>query len=156
MVTPATARLESLGESYRVVSYDHDPASRNWGTEAARALGLDERSVFKTLVVQLDTAELVIAVVPVATTLNLKAIASVCQAKRAEMAAPQVAERATGYVVGGISPLGHRKRLRVIIDSTAHDFAEVFVSAGRRGMDIGISPAGLGRAANAAFAPIAN
>lgn len=156
MATPATARLDALGEPYRVLSYAHDPTTGAWGVEAAAALGLDPDAVLKTLVTETDAGELVVAVVPVSTTLDLKAVAATVGAKRVVMASVDEAQRATGYVVGGISPIGQRKSLCVLIDETAQLFDEVYVSAGRRGMDLGLSPHSLCVAANGQYAAIAN
>lgn len=156
MTTPATARLDALGEPYRVLTYEHDPTTGAWGVEAAQALCLDPQAVFKTLVVATDSGDLVVAVVPVSTMVNLKAVAGVVGAKRVAMADPDVAQRATGYVVGGISPIGPRRPLSVVIDETAELFDEVYVSAGRRGMDLGLSPQSLARATNGRFVAIAD
>lgn len=154
MATPATARLDELGEPYRVLTYAHDPTSRAWGAEAAQALDLDPNAVFKTLITRSDSGDLVVAVVPVSTTVNLKAVAAVVGAKRIAMADAEQAERATGYVIGGISPIGARKSLRVIIDESAALFDEIFVSGGRRGMDIGLSPQSLCSASGGHYAAI--
>lgn len=140
MQTPATAALEAAGIASRVLSYQHDQRSGlSWGAEAAELLGLDPDAVFKTLLAVVDT-EVVVAIVPVSTQLDLKALARLADAKKATMCDPARAERVTGYVVGGISPFGQRSRLRSFLDETAILFDEIFVSGGRRGFDLGVAP----------------
>jgi len=151
--TPATVALERAGVAFTVHAYDHDPRSASYGLEAADALGLDPGAVFKTLLAEVD-GELVVAVVPVSGQLDLKALASVLGGKRAAMADPAVAERTTGYVVGGISPIGQRKRLRTVVDETATTEPAVYVSGGRRGVDLGLDPADLVRLLDAQVARI--
>jgi Cys-tRNA(Pro)/Cys-tRNA(Cys) deacylase len=152
--TAATALLTRQGIPYTVHSYSHDPRHGSYGTEAAEALGVEPERVLKTLVADVD-GELAVGVVPVASQLDLKALAAALGGRRAALADAPAAERATGYVVGGISPLGHRRRLRVVIDSAALAFPAVFCSGGRRGLEIELAPADLVRAAEAAVAPIA-
>lgn len=142
-MTPAINLLKKSGTAHRVVSYDHDPGAESYGSEAAEALGLDPAQVFKTLVAELDGRETVVAVVPVAHRLDLKALARTAGAKKATMADSGLAERLTGYVVGGISPLGQKQRLRTFIDTSANDFAEIHVSGGRRGLEIALAPESL-------------
>jgi len=151
--TPATVALERAGIAFTVHAYDHDPRSASYGLEAADALGLDPDAVFKTLLADVD-GELVVAVVPVSGQLDLKALASVLGGKRAAMADPAVAERTTGYVVGGISPIGQRKRLRTVVDESATTRPAVYVSGGRRGVDLGLDPADLVRLLDAQVARI--
>ena len=134
--------------------YDHDPRRGAYGLEASDALGIAPERVFKTLVAEVDGA-LTVGVVPVAGQLDLKALAAAVGGKRAVMAGVAAAERATGYVAGGISPLGQRKRLPVVIDSSALGFATIFCSGGRRGLEIELAPADLARAAGARVAVIA-
>lgn len=134
--------------------YDYDPAATSYGEEAVRAIGLNSERVFKTLVAEID-GRLTVAAVPVAATLDLKALAAAVGGKRASMADPADAERATGYVRGGISPLGQRKRLPSVIDESAFDFGTIFVSAGRRGLQIELAPTDLVRLIGAVTAPIA-
>ena len=134
--------------------YDHDPRRGAYGLEAADALGIAPERVFKTLVAEVDGA-LTVGVVPVAGQLDLKALAAAAGGKRAVMAGVTAAERATGYVAGGISPLGQRKRLPVVVDSSALGFATIFCSGGRRGLEIELAPADLVRAAAAVVAAIA-
>jgi Cys-tRNA(Pro)/Cys-tRNA(Cys) deacylase len=151
--TPATVALGAAGAAYTLHAYDHDPASPSYGEEAARALGVSPERVFKTLVADVD-GELTVAVVPVAGSLDLKALASAVGGKRAAMADPAAAERTTGYVRGGISPLGQRKRLRTVLDASARDHATVCVSAGRRGLEVELSPGDLAALTGAVLAPI--
>jgi Cys-tRNA(Pro)/Cys-tRNA(Cys) deacylase len=151
--TPATALLTRLGIKHVVHIYEHDPRRAAYGLEASDALGIPPEQVFKTLVAEVD-GTLTVGVVPVAGQLDLKALAAAAGGKKARMAGPDAAERATGYVVGGISPLGQRKRMPVVIDSAALGFATVFCSGGRRGLEIELAPGDLVRAAGAVVADI--
>jgi len=151
--TAATELLTRQGIPYTVHTYDHDPRHGSYGTEAAQALGVAVGRVFKTLVADVD-GTLAVGVVPVAAQLDLKALAAAVGGKKAAMADAPAAERATGYVTGGISPLGQRRRLSVVIDATALEFPTVYCSGGRRGLEIELAPGDLVRAANAAVAPI--
>lgn len=151
--TPATVALTSAGTPFALHAYDHDPASPSYGEEAAEALGVSPERVFKTLVADVDGA-LTVAVVPVAGQLDLKALASAVGGKRATMADPAAAERTTGYVRGGISPLGQRKRLPTVLDSSAAAHETICVSAGRRGLEVELSPADLATLTSATLAPI--
>jgi Cys-tRNA(Pro)/Cys-tRNA(Cys) deacylase len=152
--TPATALLASQHVSHTVHTYDHDPRHASYGTEASETLGLSPARVFKTLVAEVDGA-LTVGVVPVGTQLDLKALAAAVGGKKAKMADVAAAERATGYVAGGISPLGQRKRLPVVLDESATNFDTIFCSGGRRGLEIELAPTDLARLANAIVAPIA-
>jgi Cys-tRNA(Pro)/Cys-tRNA(Cys) deacylase len=152
--TPATALLASQRVSHTVHTYDHDPRHASYGTEASETLGLSPARVFKTLVAEVDGA-LTVGVVPVATQLDLKALAAAVGGKKAKMADVAAAERATGYVAGGISPLGQRKRLPVVLDTSATNYDTIFCSGGRRGLEIELAPTDLARLANAIVAPIA-
>src|SRR6266498_3651227 len=152
--TPATALLGRRKVVHRVHEYAHDPRAESYGTEAYEVLGLPAERVFKTLVAEVD-GRLTIGVVPVAGQLDLKALAAAVGGKKARMADIAAAERATGYVAGGISPLGHRKRLPVVVDSSASGFETVFCSGGRRGLEIEVAPAELIALAQATVAPIA-
>ncbi len=153
-MTPAIRALEAAGIPFTVHEYEHDPAHRAYGVEAAEVLGLDPDQVFKTLLVDADGA-VVVAIVPVAGQLALKAVGAAVGAKRVAMCDPAVAQRATGYVVGGISPFGQRKRHRTVIDETCELFDEIYVSAGRRGLEVAVAPADLLRLLDATTAPIA-
>lgn len=152
--TPAVALLDRLGFAYRLMAYGHDPAAASYGREAADALGLAPELVHKTLVADVDD-HLVVAVVPVSGELDMKALAALRRAKRAALAPAPAAERATGYVVGGISPLGHRRALPVVVDAGALHLARVYVSAGRRGLELELEPAVLVAASGATVAVIA-
>ncbi len=152
--TPATVALTAAGVEYRIHAYDHDPSHPSYGEEAAEALGVSPERVFKTLVADVDGA-LTVAVVPVTGSLDLKALASAVGRKRATMADPALAERTTGYVVGGISPLGQRKKLPTVLDASAAEHPTVYVSAGRRGLEVELSPDDLLEVADAVAAPIA-
>lgn len=152
--TPATARLTQLGIAFTVHAYAHDPSARSYGLEAAQALGLDPDQVFKTLIASVDGA-LAVGIVPVSGQLDLKALAAAVGGRRAELADTTVAERATGYVVGGISPVGQKRALPTVLDETAQLYDTVYVSGGRRGMDIGLAPEDLVRATAAMVAAIA-
>jgi Cys-tRNA(Pro)/Cys-tRNA(Cys) deacylase len=152
--TPATAFLSKQGIAHTVHAYQHDPGRAGYGLEASEVLGLPPERVFKTLVADVE-GQLTVAVVPVAGQLDLKALAAAAGGKRAAMADRAAAERATGYVAGGISPLGQRKRLPVMVDASAMEFATIYCSGGRRGLEIELAPADLVRAAGAAVAAIA-
>jgi Cys-tRNA(Pro)/Cys-tRNA(Cys) deacylase len=140
--TPATAALTKLGVGFTPHSYEHQPGTAGYGLEAAEALAVEAERVFKTLLADVDGA-LVVAVVPVTGQLDLKALAAAVGAKRAGMADPALAERKSGYVVGGISPIGQKTRLRTVVDESAAAHDTVFVSGGRRGFDIELTPADL-------------
>jgi Cys-tRNA(Pro)/Cys-tRNA(Cys) deacylase len=152
--TPATVALTRAGIPFTAHPYRHDPAATSFGVEAAEALGIDADRVYKTLFVAAD-GRLVVGIVPVSRQLDLKAVAQAVGAKRAAMADPADAERATGYVVGGISPFGQRRRHPTVLDESALGHDTVFVSGGRRGLDLELTPADLVRATGASTAPIA-
>ena len=138
--TPALVQLAAAGIAVREHRYDNAVSGHGFGKEAADKLGLDARQVFKTLVAVCDGHEFVVAVVPVAGQLNLKALAAAAGAKKAELAPVPAAERKTGYITGGISPFGQKTRLRTFVDESALGFATVFVSGGARGFDIEVPP----------------
>ncbi|GAT81476.1 hypothetical protein STXM2123_2177 [Streptomyces sp. F-3] len=151
--TPATVALTSAGVEYTVHAYDHDPSHPSYGEEAAEAMGVSPERVFKTLIADVD-GRLTVAVVPVAGSLDLKALAAAVGGKRAAMADPALAERTTGYVRGGISPLGQRRKLPTVLDASAMDHATICVSAGRRGLEVELSPKDLAALTDATLAPI--
>jgi Cys-tRNA(Pro)/Cys-tRNA(Cys) deacylase len=150
--TPATALLDARKVSYRLHSYPHQ-AGQAYGPEAAAALGLDPERVFKTLVAEVD-GTLTVGVLPVTGTLDLKALAAAVGGKRARMAEIRDAERVTGYVAGGISPLGQKRRLPVVLDRSATGFDTVFCSGGRRGLEVELAPDDLVRLTGATLAAI--
>jgi Cys-tRNA(Pro)/Cys-tRNA(Cys) deacylase len=152
--TPATVALAAAGISFTEHVYAHDPAAASFGLEAAGALGVEPGRVFKTLLADVD-GRLVVAVVPVSGKLDLKALAAAIGGKKAAMADPAVAERRTGYVVGGISPIGQKTSYPTVLDETVELWDTVFVSGGRRGFDLELAPAELARATVARIAAIA-
>jgi Cys-tRNA(Pro)/Cys-tRNA(Cys) deacylase len=152
--TPATALLTARGIAHTLHEYPHDARAESYGAEAAAALSVAPSLLFKTLVARLD-GRLVCAVVPVAGTLSLKALAAALGGKRAEMAEPATAARATGYVVGGISPIAQKTALPVVVDESAARFDTVFVSAGRRGLQVELAPGDLLQVTDGQLAPIA-
>jgi Cys-tRNA(Pro)/Cys-tRNA(Cys) deacylase len=151
--TPATVALARAGVAFTVHRYEHDPTTSSYGEEAAAVLGLDPDRVFKTLLASVD-GQLVVGVVPVAGQLDLKALAAAVGGKRAAMARPEDAERATGYLVGGISPVGQKRRHPTVLDDSALGSDTIFVSGGRRGLDLELSPHDLVRATGARTAPV--
>jgi Cys-tRNA(Pro)/Cys-tRNA(Cys) deacylase len=153
-VTPAIRALEAAGVPFTLHEYEHDPSARSFGLEAAEALGVDPDQVFKTLLVTADGAQAV-GIVPVTCSLSLKAMGAALGRKRVEMCDPAVAQRVTGYVRGGISPFGQKKRLPTVIDETCELYDTIYVSGGRRGLDLGVAPADLVRLLDATVADIA-
>ena len=152
--TPATALLGRRKVRFTLHEYRVDPDAPSNGEAAAAAIGVEPARVFKTLVAEVD-GRLTVGVVPVTGSLNLKALAAAVGGKRARMADVAAAERATGYVAGGISPLGQKKRLRTVVDASAERLPTLFCSGGRRGLEVELAPADLARLTGAVFAPIA-
>ena len=152
--TPATVALTRAGVAFVVRSYDHDPGATSYGLEAAVALGVEPGRVFKTLLAEVD-GRLVVGIVPVDRQLDLKALAAAVGGKRAVMADPAAAERATGYVVGGISPLGQKRAHPTVLDASAHEHPTILVSGGKRGLDLELAPADLLEVTRAEVAAIA-
>ena len=151
--TPATVALTRAKVPFTVHAYDHDPAAESYGLEAAELLGLDPERVFKTLFTSVD-GSLVVGIVPVSGQLDLKAVAAAVGGKRAAMADPAAAERASGYVVGGISPIGQKRAHPTVLDLSALGHETIYVSGGRRGLDLEIAPADLIRVTRATTAAI--
>jgi Cys-tRNA(Pro)/Cys-tRNA(Cys) deacylase len=153
--TPATTELSRAGIAHTLHPYEHDPRAQAYGEEAAAALGIEPQRIFKTLIATVD-GTLACAVVPVAHRLDLKAFAMALGGKRAELAEPAAAARATGYVVGGISPIAQKAPLRVVVDEAATLFETVFVSAGKRGLQVELAPGDLVRMTSALVAEISS
>ena len=153
-MTPAIDLVKQQGITYTVHYYQHDPASTSYGLEAAEKLGLNPAQVFKTLVLQLDTKQLAVALLPVNQQLSMKLVAKALGAKKAEMANASDVMRSTGYVLGGVSPLGQKKVLPTLIDSSATQFSTIYVSAGKRGLEIELAAADLAKLLNASIASI--
>lgn len=153
-MTPGIKIAKKNKIPHRVHEYTHDASSESYGLEAADKLGVPAQQVFKTLVVNLDNRELAVGIIPVSNSLSMKLIAKAAGAKKASMADPADVERSTGYVLGGVSPLGQKKRLKTIIDSSAENYSTIYVSAGRRGLEIELSPEDLKKLTNGVFAEI--
>lgn len=153
-MTPAIELATKYKVAFTVHQYQHNSKAESYGDEAAVSLGVDPKQVFKTLVVELNSGELAVGVVPVSGSLNLKAIANAANAKKAAMADKLKVQRSSGYVLGGVSPIGQRKPLTTIIDSSANNFSTIFVSAGKRGLEIELSASDLANLTSATFAPI--
>lgn len=153
-MTPAINLVKKLKLNFTIHEYEHDPNSQSYGLEAAEKMGVNPAHVFKTLVVQDDNDKLAVAIVPVEQMLNLKKIAKAIGSKKATMADPKLVERTTGYVLGGVSPLGQKKRLPTVIDITAKDLPTLYVSGGRRGLELELSPEDLRKTLGASFAEI--
>lgn len=154
-MTPAVNAAKKARIAYTLHSYTHDPASASYGTEAAEKMGVDPAKVFKTLVAELDAKRFAVAIVPVGGMLSLKRLAEAAGAKKARMADGADVERMSGYVLGGVSPLGQKKRLATFIDAGAEDLPTLFVSAGRRGLEIELSPEDLRALTGGVFAALA-
>ncbi len=153
-MTPATKALDKAKINYSIHEYQHDANAAAFGLEAAEKLNLQAELVFKTLLAELDSGKLVVAIIPVAEKLNMKNLAKAAGAKKAIMANPQDVQRSTGYILGGVSPVGQKKSLATFIDSTAEELAQMYVSGGRRGFDIGLSPENLKTITRGKFAAL--
>ena len=153
-MTPAIIQLKKHKVDFKIHQYQHDSSVESFGIEAVEKLSLNAEQVFKTLVVCTDTNQLAVAIVPVLFKLNLKTIAKVLKVKKAKMADANRVETTTGYVLGGVSPLGQKKSLTTIIDKSAENFTHIFVSGGRRGLEIELSPKDLAKMCRATFADI--
>lgn len=154
-MTPAVRAAQAAGVAHQLLEYDHDPAAASYGEEAAARLGLQAAHVFKTLVVKSDSGRLAVALVPVIHSLDLKAAATALGVRKLELAPVTEAERATGYVVGGISPLGQRRELPTVVDASALELPTMYVSAGRRGLELALAPADLLRLTRGITAQVA-
>lgn len=153
-MTPAINSAKKAKVDFTVHEYQHDSTQSSYGIEAAEKLAVLPELVFKTLVVKLDAKQLVVAIVPVKNMLSMKCVAKACGGKKAEMADKLEVQRSTGYVLGGVSPLGQKKPLKTIIDQSAQQYPTVYVSAGRRGLEIELNPLDLQGLTSASFAPI--
>jgi Cys-tRNA(Pro)/Cys-tRNA(Cys) deacylase len=153
-MTPAINIAKKAGIVYQIHSYTHDSLCESYGTEASEKLGIPAERVFKTLVVLIDSKQMVVAVIPVSSMLSMKQIAKAAGGKKAEMAAGADVERTSGYILGGVSPLGQKKRLKIFIDASAENFTSIYVSAGRRGLEIELSPNDLRTLSGGAFASL--
>lgn len=139
-MTPAINLLKKNRINFNIHKYKHDPANTNYGLEAAQELGLDENQVYKTLLVELNPKELAVGIIPVNKSMSLKNIATTLKVKNAIMANKDEAQKITGYLLGGISPFGQKKRLKTVLDISAMDFDTIYVSGGKRGLDIEVKP----------------
>ena len=153
-MTPAINLAIKNKISYKMHEYTHDPLVQSYGMEASEKLGVDDTRVFKTLVVMLQDKSLAVAVIPVSSMLNMKQMAKAMGAKKCAMADKFDVERTTGYILGGVSPLGQKKLLKTSIDISAHEFETIFISGGRRGLDIELKPLDLQKLIKATFADI--
>ena len=152
-MTPACKTLKSKKIEFSIHEYEHDVNAKSFGLEAAEKLGLEVEEVFKTLMVT-DDKNYFVAILPVNHQLSLKKVAGAFGCKKLHMADPKVAERLTGYLVGGISPIGQKKRLKTVIDATAESLEKVYVSGGKRGLDIGVKPHDLAKVLGANFVDV--
>jgi Cys-tRNA(Pro)/Cys-tRNA(Cys) deacylase len=153
-MTPGIIVARKNNIVHRIHEYIHDPSKDTYGSEAAKKLGVSEKRVFKTLVVSIDNKKLAVGVIPVSSMLSMKLIAKAACSKKAVMADPAEVERSTGYVLGGVSPLGQKKRLKTIVDFSAKNYDTIYVSAGRRGLEIELSPEDLIKIVNGVYANI--
>ena len=151
-MTPGIDAARKARVAHTIHEYHHDPASASYGTEAAEKMAVDPDRVFKTLVVSIDGKELAVGVIPVTATLSMKLIARATNGKKAAMAEKQAVQRSTGYVLGGVSPLGQKRKLKTVIDDSARNFDTIYVSAGRRGLEIELAPDDLAGLTGATFA----
>ena len=154
-MTPAVLAARNAGVIFSIHQYDHDPAAESYGEEAADRLGINPGKIFKTLVTQDENSRLTVCIVPVLKSLDLKVAASVRKVKKMQLADKDLVQRNTGYVIGGVSPLGQKKVLPTIVDRSVQNFEKIYVSGGRRGLEISLPPGDLIRLCSATLAPIA-
>jgi len=154
-MTPAILQLDRLGVAYTLHEYQHQPNSTSYGEEAAAKLGITPDQVFKTLVAKLDGKQLCVAVLPVSAQLSMKLLARAASCRKAVMADTGEAQRSSGYLAGGISPLGQKRRLPTFIDSSAEDYSSIYISAGRRGLEVALAPVDLQTILDASFVSLA-
>ncbi|MBF7071910.1 Cys-tRNA(Pro) deacylase [Glaciecola sp. MH2013] len=150
-MTPAVNILKKQKQTYELLQYEHEAGAESYASEAAEKLNLPVQAVFKTLLVELDTDELVVALLPADSKLSMKKLAKACGVKKAKMADAQKVQKVTGYVLGGVSPFGQKRRLNTIIDSSAQNQSRIFVSGGRRGLEIAVTAQVIERLLNASF-----
>ena len=155
-MTPAISELEDAGFEYELLHYAHDPSVGSYGGEAVSKLGVNEEAVFKTLMSELNTGEFVVCLIPVSSSLNLKAVAKAAVFKKASMADGKVVERRTGYVLGGVSPFGQSRRHRTFVEKIALSMESIYVSAGKRGQEIRIVPNAFSALLDASFVTLTN
>ena len=153
-MTPAINELKKNKIDFSIHKYKHDPKIDNYGLEAAEKLNIDANRVYKTLLAQLNTKELVVAIIPVNKSLNLKSLASYFEAKSASMADKDEAQKVTGYLLGGISAFGQKKRLRTIVDATSKEFETIYISGGKRGLDLQIKPSDIIKVLNSNYCEV--
>jgi Cys-tRNA(Pro)/Cys-tRNA(Cys) deacylase len=151
-MTPAIEQLKKSDIKFDILSYEHDINNTNFGLEAVEKLNLNSAQVFKTLVLETSEQQLIVAVTPVTQQVNLKQLAKLCAVKKVMMADPQKVQASTGYILGGVSPLGQKKRLKTYIHSSALDFEMIYVSAGKRGLEVTLSAKSLAHITQASFA----
>ena len=154
-MTPAIQMLKSSNVSFTTLSYEHDVNNTNYGLEAVEKLNLNSAQVFKTLVLETSEQQLIVAVTPVTQQVNLKQLAKLCVVKKVMLAEPQKVQASTGYILGGVSPLGQKKRLTTSIDITAKALTTIYVSGGKRGVELALSPSALAQLTQARFVDIA-
>lgn len=153
-MTPAVNSAKKAKIKFSVHQYEHDSGHASYGLEAAEKLAIAAERVFKTLVVKLDAKQLIVAILPVNSMLNMKHVAKACGGRKAEMADKAEVQRSTGYVLGGVSPLGQKKSLITVIDQSAQHYSTIYVSGGRRGLEIELASTDLQTLTRAMFAPL--